>query len=314
MSIHDSKADGKEGHRSTSIDMPGAIETLKVMKQAGHELYLISFCGKDRAGKTADSINKLLPGLFTGLYFVRKPLHKKFVTAFLGCHVMIDDTFELLEDIMQQKACDRTIFFSGDPRFEKGRRSGDTAIETAVPGLFEASKWSQIPALCAEVTSDRKPDVSVKLNGKLYNRVATMDMDFLFGCFERLKALRGTTERNEVEATQLLREISVASLNGIGPCIREFLVGKGAPQIGTKRGEHKGEAKVKRVLRAEKRYGLTVLDALKTEHPQWRLSEITKEIKRMWTALAPDVQQPFKDLELADRERRKAELAARKKA
>ena len=54
LSIHDSKMTNNSGleHKNTAINMPFAIDNLKKLKKQGHELYIISFCGKTRAKET----------------------------------------------------------------------------------------------------------------------------------------------------------------------------------------------------------------------------------------------------------------------
>jgi hypothetical protein len=77
---------------NTKIDIPGALKTLNQWKAAGHQLFLISFCGAARARLTANSIRNQCPNLFDDVMFVRMPSYKWLALWHYGCHVMIDDS------------------------------------------------------------------------------------------------------------------------------------------------------------------------------------------------------------------------------
>jgi hypothetical protein len=98
-------------HRNTTVDIPGAKEALARLAK-DHKLFLISFCGKRRAMETKASI--IAAGLdkyFAGLYFVKHPDYKSQLTRYLGCHVMIDDTIEVLDNIIANNYRINTILF-----------------------------------------------------------------------------------------------------------------------------------------------------------------------------------------------------------
>lgn len=99
LSIHDNMSLNQE-HKNTSINMPFAIENLLKLKQDGHKLYLISFCGKKRALETHEAIlNSELKDVFEKEFYVKNVEYKSIVCKYLDCHVMIDDTSEILESI-----------------------------------------------------------------------------------------------------------------------------------------------------------------------------------------------------------------------
>uniref|UniRef100_A0A6C0JT83 FCP1 homology domain-containing protein n=1 Tax=viral metagenome TaxID=1070528 RepID=A0A6C0JT83_9ZZZZ len=102
LSIHDGQNNGSE-HRTTVINMPGALESLQKLKDQGHKLYLISFAGKSRSQETQDSIKQTCPNLFDGLYFVKDKGFKKDVCDFLGCDLLIDDRQDVLDTLKQGK-------------------------------------------------------------------------------------------------------------------------------------------------------------------------------------------------------------------
>jgi hypothetical protein len=100
-------------HQSIEINMPNAIESLIKLKESGHELYLISYCGERRAIKTKQSILRTLPrkDLFNGLYFVQRTSHKADVCHLLGCDLMIDDKLKILNNIQRIIPTMKLIWF-----------------------------------------------------------------------------------------------------------------------------------------------------------------------------------------------------------
>ena len=120
-------------HRNTAVDMPGAKEALAELSK-DHKLFLISFCGKRRAMETKASIIAAgLSNYFTGLYFVKHPDYKSQLTRYLGCHIMIDDTVQVLDNI----------------------RTNDDKIITI---LFNtATTWYEIPAIITSLTNTENP-------------------------------------------------------------------------------------------------------------------------------------------------------------
>lgn len=94
------KDDDDSDHVHTGIDMPGAVEALHQLHQAGHELHLISFCGFLRAVETQKALVRAdLIRLFTTINFVRKRAWKGYVCDELGVHVMIDDRKDVLKSV-----------------------------------------------------------------------------------------------------------------------------------------------------------------------------------------------------------------------
>lgn len=117
LSIHDSKTTNVSGseHRNTAINMPLAEDSVKFLKDQGHNLHLISFCGKSRAAETRVSMNDSgLSDLFKGMYFVKSKPSKNELCQHLGCHFMIDDNIEILDNIKAHNSKIVTILFDGD--------------------------------------------------------------------------------------------------------------------------------------------------------------------------------------------------------
>lgn len=117
LSIHDSKTtntDGKE-HKNTSINMPGGQEALEKLKQDGHNLYLISFCGKQRAIETRQSIkDNNVDHYFNEQYYVKSKIFKNDLCQYLGCHFMIDDNCDILDNVKKNNPDIVTIWFDGN--------------------------------------------------------------------------------------------------------------------------------------------------------------------------------------------------------
>jgi len=121
LSIHNrGKRDNNVG-RGSFFNMPGAFEFLKTLKDKGHELYLISYCGPKLAGK----ITKAIPdGLFTKLFFTKTKNNKAGVVKHLSCDVMIDDTLTVLINIHALCNNKPTLnWFQGDPSFSDKSRT-----------------------------------------------------------------------------------------------------------------------------------------------------------------------------------------------
>jgi hypothetical protein len=99
-------------HKNVSINMPHAIESLRQLVDAGHDLYLISFCGRTRAFETRDSIEQhAVSGLFAGQYYVKRKDFKGDICKKLGIDYMIDDCADVLESVVFKNASTRGILF-----------------------------------------------------------------------------------------------------------------------------------------------------------------------------------------------------------
>ena len=97
-------------HKNTCIDMPGAIEALHQLKAQGHNLILISFCGKKRALETKQSLEDSgLAALFSALVFVKKPHLKKDICEQYQCRYMIDDRADILAHVATAVTADKTV-------------------------------------------------------------------------------------------------------------------------------------------------------------------------------------------------------------
>jgi hypothetical protein len=157
LSIHDKgNLDGR-AHKSVSINIPDALDSLKFLKSQGHKLYINSFCGKGRAALTRQALIDNASGVFDDVYFVRDKKFKGLVTKYLGCDVMIDDTLEILTRIRDDKTCPEVIWFAGDPTFSDPRHT-----------LPKFKSWPQIVEYIGTIKPSAIADDSVDLKNKLY--------------------------------------------------------------------------------------------------------------------------------------------------
>ena len=77
------------------ISMTGAIEALKFLRERGHTLVLVSFCGRKRALETLPVVKPY----FDEIYFVKKPTLKQIVCQNRCLNVLIDDRSDIIASI-----------------------------------------------------------------------------------------------------------------------------------------------------------------------------------------------------------------------
>lgn len=159
---HHSRSDEDE-HQSIEINMPNAIESLIKLKETGHQLYLISYCGERRAIETKRSLLQTLPrkDLFDGLYFVQKTSHKADVCRSLGCDIMIDDKLKILNNIHRQIPTMKFLWFVSPE------------MNNYSPDMIKVESWSDIMKTIDEILIHQvirhQADSSVLLNDKLHD-------------------------------------------------------------------------------------------------------------------------------------------------
>ncbi len=96
------------------INVPDCLSTLRQLRDDGHSLYLVSFCGKKRAMGTKAYFATLEDNPFTELFFVKAREHKKYICQRFGLDVMIDDRTDILESIKDTQTMQFTQYV--DPR------------------------------------------------------------------------------------------------------------------------------------------------------------------------------------------------------
>lgn len=166
LSIHDRSHTTEAEHKSDEINMPDALNELEKIKSLGHELILISFCGKSRAIKTKESVMKTCSKLFDKIIFVKSKDFKVDVCKKYGCDVMIDDTLDILVQIHKFSDIPNLIWFTGDPSSKEGN--------TKLPRITEIDSWKEITRKIESFQtclwkSGTKEDDSIDLTKKIYD-------------------------------------------------------------------------------------------------------------------------------------------------
>ena len=160
LSVHDEpNADGAS-HKSTAINIVDAVDSLKLLKEAGHKLYLNSFCGRRRAVETKAAIEKEIPNIFDGIYFVKSKKYKDDITKFIGCDVMIDDTLDILVNIHHSKTCSNLFWFQGDPTFSDKRKIPKGT------NIIAVDSWKKIVDICSHMKPSAIADPSIDIEPK----------------------------------------------------------------------------------------------------------------------------------------------------
>jgi hypothetical protein len=81
------------------IDVEDALKYLELLQRDGHELILVSFCGRRRANETRRTLKEKYKGLFDEVFFVKDKKYKKDICEFKNLDVMIDDRTDVLRHI-----------------------------------------------------------------------------------------------------------------------------------------------------------------------------------------------------------------------
>jgi hypothetical protein len=85
-------------HEDTKVDdvpplnMDGCLEALQKLKSQGHQLILVSFCGRKRANQVREYLPRQFPGLFDEMFFVKDKKFKDEVCRVEKLDVLIDDS------------------------------------------------------------------------------------------------------------------------------------------------------------------------------------------------------------------------------
>lgn len=151
LSEHDG---GDAAHKSTVINMKGAIESVSKLKsEMGHKLLIVSFCGAPRARETKASMDASgLSALFDDQFYVSKREHKKYICKHFGCDVMIDDRAGILDDVKAMNPTIVTILFGEDPGSQNKKRH------------LWAKDWDKVVEIISELAGPKcEPDLSIDI-------------------------------------------------------------------------------------------------------------------------------------------------------
>ena len=162
-------------HTNTELDMPNAIDSLKKLKELGNDLYLISYCGKNRAMKSFNALEtNNVSNLFNELFFVKCTKFKGSICSYVGCHFMVDDRLFILDNIKRYNNNIVTILFGGNPIAGEESVTGLSAIsdENILSHRF-ATDWNEVMKIISEtayfeVVPNEDIDVEKMLSLKYY--------------------------------------------------------------------------------------------------------------------------------------------------
>ena len=107
------------------INVTNALESLIKFKEAGHQLYIISYSKGKRSMKRFEKlVNNKHCDLFKETYFVSERCYKKDVLNYIGCNVMIDDKESILDEIKCSNPNIVTVLYQefNDQRKKKHKR------------------------------------------------------------------------------------------------------------------------------------------------------------------------------------------------
>ncbi len=102
-------------HIDTNINMPDAVDVLKdlldpTVTTRTYKFKIVSFCGYPRALQTLEAL-KAFPDLFSEIYFVKDRAFKGDLCKYLGCHIMVDDRREILDNVRRMNPRITTVLF-----------------------------------------------------------------------------------------------------------------------------------------------------------------------------------------------------------
>ena len=162
LSIHDkTRTSEDDEHQSVEINMPGAMESLLQLKESGHKLYLISYCGERRARETKKNLLKILPSknFFDALYFTQRTSNKLDVCQALGCDIIIEDRLKTLKHIQRTVPTMKFLWFT-------------SSNETQPDDIIKVESWSDVMKTIADaLTHDshrHQPNPRVILTDKVH--------------------------------------------------------------------------------------------------------------------------------------------------
>lgn len=90
----------KNGHQSSIINIPGALEALHYLKMRNFEFHIVHYCNAQQATQI---INLLEPvkHLFKSINFVKKNEHKGTVCTYYGCDAIIENDAQVLDSVVE---------------------------------------------------------------------------------------------------------------------------------------------------------------------------------------------------------------------
>lgn len=150
--------DRSADHIDTNINMPDAVDVLTdlldpTVTTRSYKFKIISYCGYSRAVQTFEAL-KAYPDLFNEIYFVKDRDYKGSLCKYLGCHIMVDDRREILDNIRRMNPRIMTVLFGNKKGYpHKSVQNWNELFE-----LIENYKFVSID-----------PDTSVDISGLIHD-------------------------------------------------------------------------------------------------------------------------------------------------
>lgn len=145
------------------LNVPGCFNGLQALKAAGHELYIISFCGRKRAANTRKKLSH--KGLFTEMYFVKNKVTKHLISSVIGLDVFIDDTMEVIQTFITILPSTHLIHFIGDMNEKKAQKS----LKCKSIQLTTHDDWEEMTEYILQLCSLHKtPDHTTNISHLCY--------------------------------------------------------------------------------------------------------------------------------------------------
>ena len=150
--------DRSSDHIDTNINMPDAVDVLTdlldpTVTQRSYKFNIISYCGYPRAVQTLKAL-KAYPHLFSEIYFVKDRPFKGDLCKYLGCHIMVDDRREILDNVRRMNPKITTVLFGNKKGYP--HKSVQNWIE-----LFELiENYKFVPIV---------PDTTVNISGLIHD-------------------------------------------------------------------------------------------------------------------------------------------------
>ena len=146
------------------INVKGCLDSLQKLKDDGHILYLVSYCGARRAAETREQLERLYPDLFTELFFVKAKKDKNAILKRYGMDIMIDDNIGILQSITDIPPTHVIHYIEEIPpaKLEKTRKYNGTK-------RTECETWEELYKILTSLTSlDRMPDKNIDVSSLLH--------------------------------------------------------------------------------------------------------------------------------------------------
>lgn len=135
-----------------------AVKGLRLLKQAKHELFLITSADEEKYAKETQAIvQQTCPGLFDHEIYVKKQIYKLFICLKFGLDIMID------ESLLVTKIISPTLTICFKERWFSFRNNYNDCI-------FAVTSWKEINDIVSKAVSlDLTPDDNISIVNLIYD-------------------------------------------------------------------------------------------------------------------------------------------------